>query len=84
MIAVSYHFHVWKSGALRRLADGINRERQACSCDQLRFILLARTPADEPYLLGKLGNRAPPPASNRSRPGAYGRPCVCPNGGVRQ
>jgi hypothetical protein len=84
MIAVSYHFHVWKSGALCRLADGIGRERQACSCDQLRFILLARRPADEPYLLGKLGNRAPPPASNRSRPGAYGRPCVCPNEGVRQ
>lgn len=83
MIAVSYHIHVWKSGALRRPADGINHERSACSCDQLRFILLARTPADEPYLLGKLGNRAPP-ASNRSRPGAYGRPCICPNGGVRQ
>jgi hypothetical protein len=43
---------------------GNNRGRQACRCDQLRFILLARTPADEPYLLGKLGNRAPPAASD--------------------
>jgi hypothetical protein len=55
---------------------GNNRGRQACRYDQLRFILLARTPADEPYLLGKLGNRAPPPAaSNPSHP-----PC-CRGGG---
>ncbi len=64
--AVSYHVHGWKSGAPRRLADGINRERPACSCDQVRFILLART-ADKLCLLGKLGNRAPPPASTGGR-----------------
>jgi hypothetical protein len=58
---------------------GNNRGRRACRCDQLCFILLARTPADEPYLLGMLGNRAPPPAaSDRSHSGAYARPCMCP------
>jgi hypothetical protein len=77
---VSYHIHIWKSGALRRLEDGAYRERQACSCDELRFILLARTPVDEPYLLGKLGNHAPQPPSinDGGHSGAYGRPCMCP------
>ena len=43
---MSDHIHVWKSDVLHWLEDGSYHERQARSCEELRFTLLARTPVE--------------------------------------